>query len=149
MMKSTRFLHKDEVNKKWVLIDAKGRSIGRVATIAARILQGKDKPSYTPNVNAGDNVIIINSAKVRVTGRKLNQKLYYRHSGYVGNMKIYPLNEILSNKPEYAMQRAVRLMLPKNRLASKMLKGLRIYDDENYPKELKVERVIEFGNTED
>lgn len=148
MTNVTRFLHKNETAKKWVLIDAKGQSIGRVATVAAKILQGKDKPNYTPNVNMGDNVIIINSAKVKVTGGKLNQKLYYRHSGYVGNMKVFTLHEILSNKPEYAMQKAVRLMLPKNRLASKMLKGLRVFAEDSFPKELKVERIVDIEKRE-
>lgn len=142
MMKVTKFLHKSDINKKWVLIDAKGQSIGRVASTVATILQGKDKPNYTPNVNMGDNVIVINSSKVKTTGRKVSQKYYYRHSGYVGNMKKFSLADILSSKSEFAIQHAVRLMLPKNRLANRVIKGLKVFPDENFPKELKVERTI-------
>lgn len=142
MMKVTKFVHKSDINKKWVLIDAKGQSIGRVASIVATVLQGKDKPNYTPNVNMGDNVIVINSSKVKTTGKKASQKFYYRHSGYVGNMKKFSLSNVLSNKPEFVIQHAVRLMLPKNRLAHRVIKGLRIFPDENFPKELKVERTI-------
>jgi len=143
MMKVTRFLKQGEIDKKWVLINAQGHSIGKVAAEASRILQGKNKPTYTPNVNMGDNVIIINAGKVKITGRKADQKNYYRHSGYVGNMKVFTLREMLVNRPEYAMQHAVRLMLPKNRIASRMLKGLRIYSDDNYPKAIQIGKVIE------
>ncbi len=148
MMKVTKFVKQSEVHKKWVLIDAQGQSIGRVATEAAKILRGKDKAIFTPNANVGDNVIIINAKKVKVTGRKLTQKIYYRHSGYVGNMKMFMLRDILNNKPEYAFEHAVKLMLPKSRLGDKLLRGLRISGDESYPKELKIERTIEFSKEE-
>ncbi len=141
MMRITKFVKPKDVNKKWYLIDASGKSIGRVAVQAAMILRGKNKPTFSPHVNMGDNVIIINAAKVKVTGRKMSQKIYYRHSGYVGNMKKTPLADILSSKPEYAIQHAVRLMLPKNKLGRKMFKGLRVYADDKYPESIKAEKV--------
>jgi len=148
MMKITKFVRPYEVNKKWVLIDAEGESIGRVAAVAASILRGKDKPNFTPNVNMGDNVIVINASKVKVTGRKLTDRIYYKHTGYVGNLKTFILRDILNSKPEFLIQHAVRLMLPKNRLGRKMIKGLKVYADSNYPKEFKVERVIKLAKEE-
>ncbi len=141
MMRITKFVNPRDVNKKWYLIDASGKSIGRVAVEAAKILRGKNKPTFSPHVNMGDNVIIINAAKVKVTGNKLQQKFYYRHSGYVGNLKRIALADMLTSKPEYAIQHAVRLMLPKNKLGRKMLKGLRVYKDDKYPESIKVEKI--------
>ncbi|MFU2158849.1 50S ribosomal protein L13 [Caldisericum sp. AR60] len=148
MMKITKFLKPYEVNKKWVLIDAEGKSIGRVAALAASILRGKNKSNFTPNVNMGDNVIVINASKVKVTGRKLTDKIYYKHTGYVGNMQSYMLRDILQRKPEFLITHAVRLMLPKNRLGRKMIKGLKVYSDANFPKEFKVERTITLSKEE-
>jgi len=148
MTKVTKFIKQSEVHKKWVLIDAQGQSIGRVATEAARILRGKDKAIFTPNSNVGDNVVVVNAKKVNVTGRKLAQKIYYRHSGYVGNMKMFMLRDILETKPEFALEHAIKLMLPKSRLGDKLMKGLRVFGDENYPKELDIERMISFSKEE-
>jgi len=142
MQRITKFMHVNDVRKKWYLIDAKGQSIGKVAVESAKILRGKNKPFFTPNVNMGDNVIVINAAKVKVTGKKLTDKIYYRHAnGYVGNLKKFSLRDVLSKKPEFAIQHAVRLMLPKNKLGRKMLKGLRVYKDEKYPASIKVEKI--------
>ena len=141
MMRITKFVNPRDVNKKWFLIDASGKSIGRVAVEAAKILRGKNKPTFSPHVNMGDNVIIINAAKVKVTGNKLQQKFYYRHSGYVGNLKKVVLADMLTSKPEYAIQHAVRLMLPKNKLGRKMLKGLRVYKDDKHPESIKAEKI--------
>jgi large subunit ribosomal protein L13 len=148
MTKVTKFIKQSEVHKKWVLIDAQGQSIGRVATEAARILRGKDKAIFTPNANVGDNVVVVNAKKVNVTGRKLTQKIYYRHSGYVGNMKMFMLRDILETKPEFALEHAIKLMLPKSRLGGKLMKGLRVFGGENYPKELDIERMISFSKEE-
>ncbi|MGC8722235.1 MAG: 50S ribosomal protein L13 [Caldisericaceae bacterium] len=148
MMKVTKFVKQGEVHKKWVLIDAQGQSIGRVATEAAKILRGKDKAIFTPNANVGDNVVVVNAKKVNVTGRKLTQKIYYRHSGYVGNMKMFMLRDILATKPEFALEHAIKLMLPKSRLGNKLMKGLRVFGDESYPKELNIERTIKFSEEE-
>ena len=148
MMHLTKFLKPEEIERKWVLINAEGQSIGRIAAEAAKILRGKDKPTFSPNIIVGDNVVIINAASVKVTGRKSTEKIYYKHSGYVGNMKTYLLKDILRSKPEFAMEHAVRLMLPKNRLGRKMLKGLRIYRDANYPASLKIERTVNVSGEE-
>lgn len=148
MMHLTKFLKPEEIHRKWVLIDAEGQSIGRVAVVAASILRGKDKPNFSPNVMAGDNVIIINVSSVKVTGRKSTQKIYYRHSGYVGNMKSFMLKDILQSRPEFALEHAVRLMLPKNKLGRRMLKGLRVFKDANYPASLKVERTVKVSGEE-
>ncbi len=142
MQRITKFMHSKDVRKKWYLIDAKGQSIGRVAVETAKILRGKNKPLFTPNVNMGDNVIVVNATKIKVTKKKLNDKLYYRHAtGYVGNLKKFSLKDVLGRKPEFAIQHAVRLMLPKNKLGRKMLKGLRVYKDERYPVSIKVEKI--------
>ena len=144
MERITKFVNSKDVNKKWYLIDAKGQAVGRVAVEAAKILRGKNKPTFTPNINMGDNVIVINAAKVKITGRKLTNKLYYRHAtNYVGNLKKFTLENILDDKPEFAIEHAVRLMLPKNRLGRKMLKGLRVYRDDKYPQEIKVTKIEE------
>jgi len=148
MMKITKFVKPYEVNKKWVLIDAEGESIGRVAAVAASILRGKHKATFTPNVNMGDNVIVINASKVKVTGRKLTDKIYNKHTGYVGNMQSYTLRNILERKPEFLITHAVKLMLPKNRLGRKMINGLKVYSDANYPKEFKVAQVITLSKEE-
>lgn len=141
-MHLTKFAKPGEIERKWVLINAEGQSIGRVAAVAANVLRGKDKPIFSPNVLVGDNVVIINAASVKVTGRKSTEKIYYRHSGYVGNMKRYLLKDILQTKPEFALEHAVRLMLPKNRLGRRMLKGVRIYKDGNYPTSLRIDREV-------
>ena len=148
MMHLTKFAKPGEIERKWVIINAEGLSIGRVAAVAASILRGKDKPIFSPNVIVGDNVVIINAASVKVTGRKNTKKIYYKHSGYVGNMKTYLLKDILQTRPEFALEHAVRLMLPKNKLGRRMLKGVRIYKDANYPTSLKINREIKVSEEE-
>jgi len=142
MEKTTKFIKANEVQKRWVLIDAEGQSIGRVAALAASILRGKDKPNFTPNVNMGDNVIVINAGKVKVTGNKLANEVYYKHSGYVGNLKSFALADLLNTKPEFLIEHAVRLMLPKNRLGRKMINGLKVFRDSNYPNTYKIDRTV-------
>ncbi len=142
MMKTTKFVKQSDVHKKWVLIDASGQSIGRVATIAATILRGKDKPYFTPNADIGDNVVIINANKVKVTGKKMTQEFYYRHSGYTGNIKSFMMRDVLQSNPEFAIEHAVRLMLPKNRLGRKIFKNLRVYKNSNYPENLLIDRKV-------
>ena len=122
-----------EVQPQWHVIDATGQTLGRMATRISRTLQGKDKPIYTPHVLTGDCVIVINASKVRVTGRKMDQKTYYRHSGYVGNLKTFLLKDMMESHPERVLELAVRGMLPKNKLASQMLKRLKVYRGESHP----------------
>ncbi|RLE15489.1 50S ribosomal protein L13 [Candidatus Aerophobetes bacterium] len=124
---------KEEIAKKWYLVDAKGKILGRLATRIARILSGKDKPIYTPHLDTGDFVVVINAREIKVTGKKEEEKIYYRHSGYPGGLKKETLRRLRERKPEEIIRRAVKGMLPKNKLGRKMLKKLKIYPDANHP----------------
>ena len=126
-MKSTYLMKPAEVQKKWYIIDAEGKPLGRVAATVATILRGKHRPTYTPNVDCGDNVIVINAEKVVLTGKKLDNKFYYRHTGHIGGMKATSYKELMEKKPEQAMFLAIKGMLPKNSLGRKMLTNVRIY----------------------
>ena len=123
---------KETVDRKWYVIDAEGMNLGRVATKAASILRGKHKPTYTPSVDCGDYVIIINAAKVNLTGNKLNDKMYYNHSGYPGGLRERTAKEMVENYPEEMMERAIKGMLPKGRLGRQMYKKLFVYAGENH-----------------
>lgn len=135
---------KETVDRKWYVIDAEGVSLGRVATKAATVLRGKHKPTYTPHIDCGDYVIIVNAAKVRLTGNKLDDKKYYNHSGYPGGLRERNGKEMIENYPEEMMERAIKGMLPKGRLGRQMYKKLFVYADENHnhqaqkPVEMKV-----------
>jgi large subunit ribosomal protein L13 len=113
--------------RHWYVADAEGKVLGRLATEVARILRGKHKPTWTPNLDTGDYVIIVNAAKIHVSGDKLNQKMYRRHSGYPGGFRERPLSEMMSRFPERVVEEAVRGMLPHNRLGAAMLKKLKVY----------------------
>lgn len=123
----------DEVAKKWVLIDAEGQTLGRMATRIARSLLGKDKPQFTPGVDTGDYVVVINAAKTGVTGRKLDEKVYFRHSLYPGGVKAVSLREQLARHPERVIQSAVWGMLPHNRYGRKLLRKLKVYAGADHP----------------
>ncbi len=116
-----------EVQRGWYLVDAEGRTLGRLATELARRLRGKHKPIYTPHVDTGDYLVVVNAAKIRVTGRKLKDKTYYRYTGYVGNLKTESLEELMARAPDRALRIAVKGMLPKNSLGTAMLRKLKIY----------------------
>ena len=118
---------KGEVESKWYIIDAANKPLGRVATEAAKWLRGKQKPTYTPNIDTGDHVIILNSKDVVLTGNKLNQKIYRHHSGYIGGMKEVPAKVMLEKNPEKAITLAIKGMLPHNSLGRQMIKKLRVY----------------------
>ena len=118
---------KDEIEKKWYIIDAANKPLGKVATETAKLLRGKHKPTYTPNIDTGDHVIIINAKDVVLTGNKLNQKMYRHHSGYIGGLKEISAKEMLEKNPEKAMMIAVKGMLPHNTLGREQLKKLRVY----------------------
>lgn len=117
---------------KWYIMDAKDKILGRLAVEVARILMGKNKPTYVPYIAGGDGVIVINARQIKVTGAKLSQKLYKRYSGYPGGLKTISLSEMLEKKPEEVIRHAVRGMLPKNRLTKVMLKRLKVYPDEKH-----------------
>jgi len=123
----------EEIERTWYVVDAEGKTLGRLATEVARILRGKHKPIYTPHVDTGDFVIIVNAEKIRVTGKRLDQKMYYRHSGYMGGLKETSLRTMLDKHPERVLQLAVKGMLPKNRLGRKMFKKLKVYAAPDHP----------------
>jgi large subunit ribosomal protein L13 len=117
----------ETVTRGWYLVDADGKTLGRLATELARRLRGKHKPEYTPHVDTGDYLVVINAEKVRVTGHKLEDKIYHRHTGYIGNMKHTSLGKMLNEHPERAIEMAVKRMLPKNPLGRAMFKKLKVY----------------------
>jgi large subunit ribosomal protein L13 len=122
-----------EIERHWYLVDAESKTLGRLATQIADVLRGKGKAAYTPHVDTGDFVIVVNAGKVHVTGQKLDQKLYYKHSGYPGGLHSRTLREQLERRPEEVLRKAVRGMLPKNRLASGQLRKLKIYAGPDHP----------------
>ena len=123
----TRFAKKQDIERKWYVVDAKDQVLGRLSCRIASYLRGKHKPIFTPNVDTGDFVIVINAEKVKVTGKKLTDKIYYRHTGYIGSLKERILGDRLNKEPEKVISDAVRGMLPKNRLGRAMVKKLKVY----------------------
>lgn len=117
----------EDVERKWYVVDATDLVLGRLASRVAAVLRGKNKPTFTPNVDTGDHVIIVNCAKVRLTGKKLEQKMYRYHTGYIGGLKETQYKKLMAEKPEFAVYNAVKGMLPKNSLGRKMIKKLRVY----------------------
>ncbi len=115
------------VERKWYIVDAEGKTLGRLASEVAKVLRGKNKPIYTPHIDTGDYVIIVNAEKVKTTGKKLDQKMYYHHSEYVGGMKETTLKEMMKKKPEFVITHAVKGMLPKGPLGRQMLTKLHVY----------------------
>ena len=115
------------VERKWYVVDAEGKTLERLASEVANVLRGKNKPTYTPHIDTGDYVIVVNAEKIQVTGKKLDQKIYYHHSEYVGGMKEATLREMMQKKPEFVITHAVKGMLPKGPLGRQMLKKLHVY----------------------
>ena len=115
------------VERKWYVVDAEGKTLGRLASEVANVLRGKNKPTYTPHIDTGDYVLVVNAEKIQVTGKKLDQKIYYHHSEYVGGMKEATLREMMQKKPEFVITHAVKGMLPKGPLGRQMLKKLHVY----------------------
>ncbi len=135
-----------EVEKKWVLIDAKGLVVGRLATIIAMRLRGKHKPSFTPHVDDGDNVIVINADKVVLTGRKRDQKMYYHHTGYIGGIKERSAKTILEGRfPERVLEKAVERMVPRGPLGRQQMGNLRVYKGETHPHEAQQPVTLDVG----
>ena len=132
------------IERKWYVVDAEGKTLGRLASEIAKVLRGKNKPIYTPHMDTGDYVIVINAEKVKVTGKKLDQKIYYHHSGYVGGMKETTLKEMLANKPERVVELAVKGMLPKGPLGRQMYKKLFVYAGPEHKHEAQKPEVLEF-----
>jgi len=122
-----------EVQRQWFVVDAQGKVLGRLASRIAAILRGKHKPTFTPHVDGGDFVVVVNAEKVRLTGRKLQEKVYYWHTGYPGGIKSATAAQMLERKPEWVIQKAVQRMLPKNPLGRRMLRKLKVYRGPEHP----------------
>ena len=129
----TFMLRKEDVQRDWYVVDATGKTLGRLASEIAKILIGKHKPNYTPHVDNGDFVIVVNAEKIHVTGKKLEKKIYYKHTGYMGHLKETTLKEMLQKKPEEVIRLAVRGMLPKNRLGRQQITKLKVYRGADHP----------------
>jgi large subunit ribosomal protein L13 len=138
----TTFANKQTVQKEWVIVDAENKTLGRFASEVAKILKGKNKPSYTPHVDCGDNVIIINAEKVRLTGAKMDDKVYTRHTGQPGGQRFQSPKEVLAKYPERILERAIKGMLPKNRLGRELFRNLHVYAGTQHPHEAQTPKVI-------
>jgi len=142
MIIKTRFASKRDVERKWYIVDAQGAILGRLATKIATYLRGKNRPAFTPNVDSGHFIIVVNAEKVRVTGKKLDKKIYYHHSGYPGGIKAETLRERLKKKPEQVIIDAVWGMLPKGRLGRATLKKLKVYRGPKHPHKAQKPEVL-------
>lgn len=134
-MRTTEFFTRDYATQKWYVVDAEGKVLGRLATEVARVLRGKHKPTFTPNADIGDFVIVVNADKVRLTGRKMKEKLYRHHSGYMGGLKETTPEKVLRKHPERLVEWAVRGMLPKSRLGDRLFTKLKVYAGPDHPHE--------------
>jgi large subunit ribosomal protein L13 len=132
-----------EITREWYLVDAEGKTLGRLATQIAEVLRGKRKAAYTPHVDTGDFVVVVNAEKIAVTGNKLDDKMYYRHSGYPGGIKSRPLREQLERRPTEVLRKAVKGMLPRNKLAARQLVKLKIYAGPDHPHEAQAPKPLE------
>lgn len=132
-----------DIEKKWVLVDAEDQSLGRLASTVATILRGKNKPTFTPHIDTGDNVLVINAEKINLTGNKFQQKQYFRHTGYPGGERFTSAEEMLEKDPTFLVKNAVKGMLPKNKLSRKLLTNLRVYAGPVHPHEAQQPEKIE------
>jgi large subunit ribosomal protein L13 len=147
LMKTTKSATPATVEKKWHLIDAEGLVVGRLATIVANILRGKHKPSFTPHIDCGDNVIVINADKVKFTGRKLTQKFYYKHTGYPGGLKEYRADKVLGGRfPERVLEKAVERMIPRGPLGRQQMRNLRVFAGPDHPHEAQNPEVLDVAS---
>tara|TARA_B100000405_G_scaffold257317_1_gene191987 strand:- start:124 stop:561 length:438 start_codon:yes stop_codon:yes gene_type:complete len=140
---NTQSFKKSDIQETWILLDAKGQTLGRFATQIAKILSGKNKPEYTPNADMGDFVVVVNAKDIHVTGKKEEQKKYYRHSGYPGGIKSKLLGEVLDDSASEVIKSAVKGMLPKSKLGRKMFSKLKVYDDSEHPHVAQNPQLIE------
>jgi large subunit ribosomal protein L13 len=138
----TKFIKTEDAGHKWYLVDAKDQVLGRLAAKVARVIRGKHKAIFTPNMDTGDFVVIINAEKIKMTGKRESQKTYFTHSQYPGGAKVKSFAEIIEKKPEYALETAVKGMLPKTRLGKKLIKKLKVYAGESHPHTAQQPEVI-------
>lgn len=134
----------EEIVRKWYIVDASGQTLGRLATRIATVLRGKHKPTFTPHLDCGDHVIVINAEKINVTGKRLEQKFYYHHSGYPGGLRETSLRDMLRTKPEFVITEAVRRMLPRNNLSRYVLKKLHVFAGPDHPHQAQQPEKLEF-----
>ncbi|MDX1615788.1 MAG: 50S ribosomal protein L13 [Candidatus Promineifilaceae bacterium] len=144
-MKRTYVTKPSEVERNWYVVDADGKTLGRLASEVAKVLRGKHKPIYSPSVDCGDYVIVVNAEKIHVTGRRLDQKKYYRHSGYLGGLREVTLRHELETRPERVMQLAVKGMLPKNALGRQMMRKLKVYAGPDHPHQAQQPETLSVG----
>lgn len=142
----TPSLNSSSVDKQWLLIDAEGQTLGRLSSEIAKLLRGKHKPGFTPHVDCGDNVVVINAEKITLTGNKMSEKQYIRHTGYPGGQRIVTATQLQKKAPNQLIEKAVKGMLPKNRLGAKLLKNLNVYAGNEHPHEAQKPQVITFNN---
>ena len=140
----TYMANPDKIERKWYVVDAEGQTLGRLCAEVAKVLRGKNKPEFTPHVDTGDYVVVVNAAKVKVTGKKLQQKMYYRHSDFVGGFKEMTLAEMMDKKPEMVIELAVKGMLPKGPLGRQMLKKLHVYAGPEHAQQAQKPEVLTF-----
>ena len=140
----TYMANPDKIERKWYVVDAEGQTLGRLAAEVAKVLRGKNKPEFTPHIDTGDNVIVINAEKIKVKGKKLDQKVYYHHSDYVGGMKETTLREMMAKKPEQVIELAVKGMLPKGPLGRTMIKKLHVYAGAEHAHQAQKPEVLTF-----
>jgi len=140
----TYMANPDKIERKWYVVDAEGQTLGRLSAEIAKVLRGKNKPVFTPHIDTGDYVIVVNAAKVKVTGKKLDQKMYYHHSEYVGGMRETTLREMMDKKPEAVIEHAVKGMLPKGPLGRSMIKKLHVYAGAEHAHEAQKPEVLTF-----
>jgi large subunit ribosomal protein L13 len=138
--------NKATIKKEWIIIDAKDQVLGRLSSIVAMLLRGKHKPDFTPHVDCGDYVIVVNAEKVRLTGNKADQKVYVHHTGYPGGQRTVPFSRMLARKPEAIIEKAVKGMLPKNRLGSEMFRNLNVYAGNEHPHEAQKPKTVDFSS---
>lgn len=142
-MKTTFMANASTIERKWYVVDAEGKTLGRLAAEVAKVLRGKHKPTFTPHVDTGDYVIVINAEKIRLTGKKLLQKTYFRHSGYVGGTRFIPVSDMLAKQPKRVVEIAVKGMLPKNKLGAQMYRKLNVYAGAEHPHAAQKPEVLE------
>ena len=144
-MKTTFMANAGNIERKWFVVDAEGQTLGRLAAEVAKILRGKHKPTFTPHVDTGDYVIVVNAAKVKLTGKKLIQKTYFHHSGYRGGAKFTQAGHMLEARPERVVEMAVRGMLPKNKLGEQMYRKLNVYAGAEHPHQAQKPEVLKLN----
>ena len=143
-MKTTFMANPSTIERKWFVVDAEGKTLGRLAAEVAKVLRGKNKPTFTPHVDTGDHVIVVNAEKIRLTGKKLTDKKYFRHSGYPGGVTIVKAGDMIAKHPERVVEMAVRGMLPKNSLGEKVYSKLHVYAGAEHPHAAQQPEVLDF-----